>query len=416
MMVDSGEQGRPHRENLLDLLGPYPCGNPPCVYSEIGVGYYSGPASNSIGNAFITEDFGATGTTGPFLLGVVYNNMDGNNFYDIGESIGGVTITPSTGPYYAVTSSSGGYVIPIGSSGTITVTASGPGFGPVTKTVTLTGENIKLDFTPQNNPTTTFSQSTTQITAATQVSSTAQTFFEQSQFDFITFQTTPSNFIGARTPATINACGNTYVNSQTSYNCAGSFAATTNPPNPSIGWAFGYWTWTGGLTCSGPEANPLSCSATAPGTLTAIYAAQVTIAIDPASAALIGWGTCSGSGLRNGDSFFSTSFGSISLTTCQLPSSYSFSSWTCSGGLTCSSTSNPTTVTFHGPGSITLNLRPQTVNQTNTQGQSSSTTTILTRSAPEFDNQTTLLGAVLLSALLILTKKRLSAAKSRKVH
>lgn len=106
MMVDPGTAGRPHRVNLLDIW-PYPCGNPPCIYSEIGVGYYDGPTSNSISNAFITEDFGATANTGPFLLGVVYNDRNGNNFYDIGEGVAGITITPSTGGYYAISSSSG---------------------------------------------------------------------------------------------------------------------------------------------------------------------------------------------------------------------------------------------------------------------------------------------------------------------
>ena len=67
---------------------------------------------------------------GPFLLGVVYNDVNHNNFYDIGEGIGGVTITPSSGGYYAVSSSSGGYAIPIGTSGTIMVTASGSRFWP----------------------------------------------------------------------------------------------------------------------------------------------------------------------------------------------------------------------------------------------------------------------------------------------
>jgi hypothetical protein len=147
MMVDSGTTGRPHRVNLLDLITPYPCSNSLCVYYEVGIGYYAGATSNSIGSDFITEDFGAAANTGPFLLGVVYNDMNHNNFYDIGEGIAGVTITTSSGGYYAVSSSSGGYAIPIGTSGTITVTASGPGFGPVTRTVSLTGVNIKLDFT-----------------------------------------------------------------------------------------------------------------------------------------------------------------------------------------------------------------------------------------------------------------------------
>lgn len=167
MMVDSGTSGRPHRVNLLDLINAYPCGNSPCVYYEVGIGYYAGATSNSIASDFITEDFGAAANTGPYLLGVIYNDINHNNFYDIGEGIAGVTITPSSGNYYAVSSSSGGYAIPIGTSGTITVTASGPGFGPVTTTVSLTGVNIKIDFTTSSQ-----TSGTTSTSAQTSVTST----------------------------------------------------------------------------------------------------------------------------------------------------------------------------------------------------------------------------------------------------
>jgi len=172
MMVDSGTPGRPHRVNLLDLLNPYPCVSPPCVYYEMGVGYYGTGPVNGIGlNSLITEDFGTT-FTGPFLLGVVYDDRNRNNFYDIGEGIGGVTITTSTGGYYTVSSSSGGYAFPIGTSGTIAVTASGPGFGPITRIVTLNGTNVKVDFTSQSSQTyqSTSSQSLTSFRSVTQTS------------------------------------------------------------------------------------------------------------------------------------------------------------------------------------------------------------------------------------------------------
>jgi hypothetical protein len=175
MMVDSGTPERPHRVNLLDLINPYPCNNAPCVYYEIGIGYYEGPAMTSFGNSFITEDFGTRYNSGPFLLGVVYNDANRNNFYDIGEGIPGVTIMPSSGTYYAVSSSSGGYAIPIGTSGTITVTASGPSFGPVTKTVMLGGTNVKVDFTSQNSVTAQTGNTQTSITTLTSTTLTTTT-------------------------------------------------------------------------------------------------------------------------------------------------------------------------------------------------------------------------------------------------
>lgn len=197
MMEDFGTPCRPHRMNLLDIFP-----NQPATYQEIGVGYYEG----SSGQAFITEDFG-TSTQGPFLVGVVYNNAGGSNFYQEGEGIGGVTITPSSGSYYTISSSSGGYAIPIGTSGTITVTASGPGFGQITKTVTLTGANVKVDFTTQSDgeTTSTFTSSTpifTQTTSSRTTQSTTSTFTstvststQSSTISSITYsQTTASNY------------------------------------------------------------------------------------------------------------------------------------------------------------------------------------------------------------------------------
>jgi hypothetical protein len=174
MMVDSGTPGRPHRINLLDLINPYPCSTLPCVYYEIGIGYHEGSTMTNYGNSFITEDFGTRPNSGPFLLGVVYNDANRNNFYNIGEGITGVTITTSRGTYYAVSSLSGGYAIPIGTSGTITVTASGPGFGPITKTVTLSGANVKVDFTSQDSVTST-QTGTTQTSTTSSTTSGSQT-------------------------------------------------------------------------------------------------------------------------------------------------------------------------------------------------------------------------------------------------
>jgi hypothetical protein len=424
MMVDSGESGRPHRLNLLDLFNSYPCAAP-CVYTEVGVGYYQGSTGNSIGNAFITEDFGNAGNTGPFLLGVVYDDRNGNNFYDIGEGIAGVTITPSSGAYYAVSSSSGGYAMPIGTSGTLTVTASGPGFGSISKTITLTGANVKLDFTPQTGGTTasqsTTPSSTTQTSSQTTQtsSSTAQTFFEQSLLKSVAFQTMPASFVGTTSPGTINGCGNTFTNSQ-SANCPGSFVATANLPTPSTGWEFDHWAWTGGVTCASSTANPVTCSANnSGGDLMADYAVQINISTTPASNAVVSLGSCSNPGFGNGTSFFSPIYGQAVITACNLPKGYSFSSWTCSGGLACSSSTNPTTVTFGGPGTITMNVQVQTINQTSTssgasQSTSNSSTTTTAQSAPEFNGQPMTIFALLVAASLLLTRgKRLSNRRKK---
>jgi hypothetical protein len=153
-----------------DCLNPSACGHRinlfDSSFEEVGIGWLAT-------SEYLTQDFGSqnppSGNPGPFLVGVVYNDANGNNFYDIGEGISGVTITPSTGTYYAASSTSGGYAFPIATSGTITVTASGSGLGSISKTVSLTGANIKLDFTLQDHSTfmTTTSTSETQATTST---------------------------------------------------------------------------------------------------------------------------------------------------------------------------------------------------------------------------------------------------------
>ena len=394
MMVDSGTPGRLHRVNLLDLSNPYPCGNPPCVYSEIGIGYYGAATPNGIGlSSLITEDFGTAANTGPFLLGVVYNDRNNNNFYDIGEGIAGVTITTSSGGYYTVSSSAGGYAIPIGTSGTITVTASGPNFSPITKTVTLQGTNVKLDFTSQASTTTSFMSTTkTSLTS-------------------IMFQSTPSSFDSSTTPATITACGNIFSNGQSTSNCGSSFTATANLPTPATGWQFNHWAWTGGLTCSSNFANALSCSVSVPGgSLMAVYGAGITVTTNPTSSALISWDSCSNPREGSGVSFFSTAYGSAIVNACYVPPGYTLSSWSCSGGLACSGSSNTTTVMFTGPGTITLNLRTQT--QTPLTLITSTVTSTMIFSTSEFGFDQTVIVSSILVILMIQIKRKVSKPKA----
>lgn len=156
-----------------DCLNPSACGHRinlfDPVFEEVGIGWLAS-------SRYLTQDFGlqspSSETPGPFLVGAVYNDVDGNNFYDIGEGISGVTITPSTGTYYAVSSTSGGYAFPIETSGTITVTASGSGLGSISKTVSLTGANIKLDFTTQDHSTSITSTTASETQATTSTSQT----------------------------------------------------------------------------------------------------------------------------------------------------------------------------------------------------------------------------------------------------
>jgi hypothetical protein len=141
LFVDAGIDDRGHRLNLMNN-----------DFCEVGIGVKTGvfTASGKNYNAgMITQDFGSTEAhPDSFLVGVVYQDLDGNGFYSPGEGLAGITVTPASGSYYAVTSSSGGYAIPLNAySGTFSVTLTGGSLtGPITKSVKLNGYNVKLDF------------------------------------------------------------------------------------------------------------------------------------------------------------------------------------------------------------------------------------------------------------------------------
>jgi uncharacterized protein YkwD len=142
--ADWGVPSLDHRANIMNLTAGFP------TFKQIGISYVP-TSAKGFGPFVLTEDFGTpSDDTQGFLLGVVYNDANGNGAYDLGEGLAGVTITTSNGAYYTTTSASGGYVLPLPSgSGTLTVTASGGALGaPRVTTITYgSATNVKVDFT-----------------------------------------------------------------------------------------------------------------------------------------------------------------------------------------------------------------------------------------------------------------------------
>ena len=120
----------------------------------VGIDVSPGTSGNQIltlfkgSSEFLTASdlpFGNANTV--FITGVAYQDANSNGLYDPGEGIAGVTVTPNQGNWYAVTSTSGGYAIPVpANSGTYTLTASGGPFNGATATVTVGGDNVKADW------------------------------------------------------------------------------------------------------------------------------------------------------------------------------------------------------------------------------------------------------------------------------
>jgi len=123
-------------------------------FREVGIGIREG-MNGSFGPQVVTQDFGiAVGAATPFVTGVAYYDFNGNNFYDPGEGIGGVTVNVEGASYHAVTASSGGYAVPVpAGAATRTVTFSAPGYvSTATATLYSSNNNTKVDLKPAYAP------------------------------------------------------------------------------------------------------------------------------------------------------------------------------------------------------------------------------------------------------------------------
>ncbi len=117
-------------------------------FSEIGIDITpeTNPAT-SVGPLVITQDLGNRFNYAPQVLGVAFDDADGDGFYDAGEGTGGLTVTlvGVPGTFTTTTWSTGGYQIVVPQS-TYTLTFSGPGLASSRSSqVTLGGANVKLD-------------------------------------------------------------------------------------------------------------------------------------------------------------------------------------------------------------------------------------------------------------------------------
>jgi len=97
-------ESKEHRPNLM---AP--------TYGVVGLGLRVGKFGG--GDALMgTQKFSSGGPTeeaGLFIVGVCYEDRNGNGAYDPGEGLGSVRVETSLGTHYAVTGLSGGYAIPV---------------------------------------------------------------------------------------------------------------------------------------------------------------------------------------------------------------------------------------------------------------------------------------------------------------
>jgi hypothetical protein len=142
------------------------------AYREVGIGMVDAPAGKATGPLLVTQDFGGRSNQGnPFVLGVAYADANRNGFYDVGEGLGGATVTLRSGTrtFTTTTSAAGGYQLQV-PNGTYTLTVSGAGLTNPPQTVTVNGANVHINFVraaPPPAPTVTGPGSTTSSTTPT---------------------------------------------------------------------------------------------------------------------------------------------------------------------------------------------------------------------------------------------------------
>ncbi len=133
LFVDAGIEDRGHRVTMLNER-----------YREVGISIIRGTFTNNgtdFDSIMQTQDFGTSTSNSTFVLGVVYNDANGNGMYDSGEGVANSTVTLDNTSQS--TNAAGGYVFEVTQVGSYTIRfATGD-----TQAFTLSAgsPNIKID-------------------------------------------------------------------------------------------------------------------------------------------------------------------------------------------------------------------------------------------------------------------------------
>ncbi|MEZ4712479.1 MAG: hypothetical protein R3A44_35150 [Caldilineaceae bacterium] len=139
--ADGMQSGRGHRMGIMALDGNY---------TNAGIAVVAEDNPNTQVGPYVATANYAEAADKPdhynqFIVGTVWNDDNGNQQYDPGEGVGGVTVRPASGGFYAVTAESGGYAIPVEENGEYMVTFSRAGSSNIVHTITVQDGSVLLD-------------------------------------------------------------------------------------------------------------------------------------------------------------------------------------------------------------------------------------------------------------------------------
>lgn len=159
LFIDKNYPRRGHRVSLMN-----PNFQEIGIYSKLKNGYVSPFDGRTYNAVMSTQDFAYSAAGGPFITGVAYSDaVNNDDFYTVGEGIGGITVTAvdtanSANTFTTTTWDAGGYSLDVAPNATYDVTFSGDldqdGQADDTATyqVTVGSENVKQDVVSDNLP------------------------------------------------------------------------------------------------------------------------------------------------------------------------------------------------------------------------------------------------------------------------
>jgi hypothetical protein len=138
LIVDEGIENLGHRKQLL-AMQPFHA-----LAREIGVGILSRGTLTAKYEAYCAIHLAARDLSGSFVTGVVYDDKNANGAYDVGEGIGGATV--SSDAVQTISLAHGGFTLFL-PRGPYNVHCDKGGFsGSAATSLILRGENIHVEF------------------------------------------------------------------------------------------------------------------------------------------------------------------------------------------------------------------------------------------------------------------------------
>jgi len=143
------QEGRPHRNGVMDTADAI--ANQSMTNVGIAVLSAEGLPGVTLGPLVAVADYAHANDAvddhyNRFLVGTVWQDLDGDGIYDPGEGKSGVLVSTDTAAWYAVTAAGGGYAIPILDPGPVQVTFSGGGVPMHVASVDVGATSVLVDY------------------------------------------------------------------------------------------------------------------------------------------------------------------------------------------------------------------------------------------------------------------------------